>query len=52
PEKVSIGTDFFLVANWLVTTSHLQQLIVKYDEEGDFSSLTLQLLYLADESEK
>ena len=36
---------------WLVTSSHLQQLIVKYNQEGAFSSLTLELFHKSDEAE-
>lgn len=45
PGQVSIGTDFTIAANWLVTPSQVQQLIVNYDESGAFS--TLKLLHLA-----
>ncbi len=47
PENVSIGTDFTIAANWLVTPSHLQQLSVKYNKDGTFSSLTLELFHKA-----
>jgi hypothetical protein len=46
PGKVSVGTSFTMVVNWLVTASEMQQLLVKYDESGDFSALTLELLHL------
>ncbi|MGB3641137.1 MAG: DUF3598 family protein [Rivularia sp. (in: cyanobacteria)] len=42
PEKVSLGTPFILVANWLVTNSQLQQISAKYDEFGTFSALTFE----------
>ncbi len=45
PAKVAIGNHFTIAANWLVTPSHLQQLSVRYDESGAFSSLTLELLH-------
>lgn len=44
--KVSVGTSFTMAANWLVTSSEMQQLSVKYNEEGAFSALTLELLHL------
>jgi hypothetical protein len=44
--KVSVGTSFTMAANWLVTSSEMQQLSVKYEEEGAFSALTLELLHL------
>jgi hypothetical protein len=46
PGQVSIGTSFTMAVNWLVTSSEMQQLRVKYDEEGAFSALTLELLHL------
>jgi hypothetical protein len=46
PDKVSVGICFILAANWLVTPSQLQQLSVKYDESGDFSTLTCGMFSL------
>lgn len=46
PGKVSVGTSFTMVANWLVKTSQMHQLLVNYDKSGNFSALTLELLYL------
>lgn len=46
PGTVSIGTDFAIAVNWLVTPSQLQQLIVKYDESGAFSTLTLEQFHI------
>lgn len=46
PDKISVGTSFTIAANWLVKTSEMQQLLVNYDKSGDFSALTLELLYL------
>lgn len=46
PAKVAIGTDFTIAANWLVTPYQLQQLSVRYDESGAFSSLTLEVLHI------
>ncbi|MBW4631332.1 MAG: DUF3598 family protein [Iphinoe sp. HA4291-MV1] len=43
PGKVSVGTSFTMAVNWLVKTSEMQQLLVKYDESGNFSALTLEL---------
>ncbi len=43
PTQVNIGTPFTVGANWLVTDSQLQQLSVKYDHNGVFSGLTLEL---------
>jgi len=40
PMQVSVGIPFTIVANWLVTPSELQQVSVKYDEFGAFSSVT------------
>ena len=51
PGKVSIGTDITIAANWLVTPSQLQQLIVKYNNVGAFASLTLELFHKSDEAE-
>ena len=45
PTQVTIGTPFTVAANWLVTDSQLQQLSVKYDHNGVFSGLTLELLH-------
>ncbi|MBO1349150.1 MAG: DUF3598 family protein [Hormoscilla sp. GUM202] len=45
PERVRVGTDFTVVASWLVTDSQMQQLSVKYDEKGAFQSVTLSRLY-------
>jgi len=44
PTKVNIGNSFTIAANWLVTDSQLQQLSVKYDQEGVYSGLTLEIL--------
>ncbi|MCP2730456.1 DUF3598 family protein [Limnofasciculus baicalensis] len=52
PGKISIGTDITIAANWLVTPSQLQQLIVKYDNVGAFTSLTLELFHKSDEAEQ
>ncbi len=52
PGKVSIGTDITISANWLVTSSQLQQLIVKYDNLGAFTSLTLELFHKSDEAKQ
>ncbi|MBP5977503.1 DUF3598 family protein [Brasilonema sp. CT11] len=46
PGKVGVGTSFTMAANWLVKASEMQQLLVNYDESGDFSTLTLELLYV------
>ena len=46
PDRVLIGNPFTIIANWLVTSAHLQQLIVKYDEKGSFSKATLELFHL------
>jgi hypothetical protein len=42
PGQVSVGTPFTLVANWLVASFEMHQLIVKYSELGAFSSLTFE----------
>ena len=42
PSLVSIGNNFTIAANWLVTSSQLQQLIISYDELGAFSKLTFE----------
>lgn len=52
PGKVTIGADITIAANWLVTPSQLQQLIVKYDNVGAFASLTLELFHKSDEAEQ
>ncbi|MFB8789305.1 MAG: DUF3598 family protein [Potamolinea sp.] len=46
PMQVSVGTPFTIVGNWLVTPSELQQVSVKYDESGAFSSVTRDLFNL------
>ncbi|KST68927.1 DUF3598 family protein [Mastigocoleus testarum] len=43
PKKVNIGNHFTIIANWLITSSHLQQLILKYNLKGEFSTLTLEI---------
>ena len=48
PSQVSIGTNFTIAANWLVTSSDLQQLIVKYDDSGAFSSVKFEQFHLPD----
>ncbi len=52
PDKVSVGTPFILAANWLMTPSQLQQLSVKYDESGAFSTLTLECFHLVAKGEQ
>jgi Domain of unknown function (DUF3598) len=44
PDRVTSGNSFKIAANWLVTSSQLQQLTVDYDRDGAFSKLTLQML--------
>ena len=51
PGKVTIGADITIAANWLVTPSQLQQLIVKYDNVGAFASLRLEQFHKSDEAE-
>ena len=46
PDRILIGNPFTIIANWLVTSSQLQQLIVKYDNKGGFSKATLELFHL------
>ena len=50
PDKLSIGAQFVIAINWLVTADQLQQLIIKYNESGAFSSVTLELLRRSGES--
>ena len=45
PDKVSVGTSFTIAANWLLEPSTIQQLLIGYNESGDFSALTLELLH-------
>jgi hypothetical protein len=45
PGQIMIGTPFALVANWLLNSCELQQLIISYDESGAFSTLTLELFH-------
>ncbi len=47
PTQVNIGNSFTIAANWLVTDFQLQQLSVKYDKEGVYSGLTLEILHLS-----
>ncbi|MGQ4649383.1 DUF3598 family protein [Lyngbya aestuarii] len=42
PSKIGIGSDFAIVANWLITDSKAQQVTAKYDKQGAFFSLTLE----------
>ncbi|NES87087.1 MAG: DUF3598 family protein [Moorea sp. SIO2B7] len=46
PEKVVLGIPFIIIANWLVNPSHLQQMVVSYNEKGRFSQVQLKLLEL------
>ena len=46
PDKVSVGASFTIVANWLLEPETIQQLLIGYDERGDFSALTLEILSL------
>lgn len=46
PMQVSVGTPFTIVGNWFVTPSEMQQVSVKYDESGAFSSVTRDLFNL------
>jgi len=48
PNQALVGSNFTIVANWLVTSSYLQQLIVKYNDSGAFSSLTFEEFHLKD----
>lgn len=40
PNKVTLGTPFDYVANWLINDTKMQQLIASYDATGKFQSLT------------
>ncbi|MEM8779729.1 MAG: DUF3598 family protein [Cyanobacteria bacterium P01_G01_bin.49] len=42
PEKVAVGTSFTCVANWLINSSAIHQLIANYDDSGAFNCLTLE----------
>lgn len=46
PQKITFGTPFILVGNWLLNDAQMQQLMVKYGQSGNFSSLILQNLWL------
>lgn len=46
PDTVSVGTSFTIAANWLITASEMQQMLIEYDKSGNFSVLTLELLHL------
>lgn len=48
PGEVSVGTPFTLAANWLVTPSYLQQLTIRYDDSGAFSTLTFEEFHRLD----
>lgn len=43
PTQVTIGTPFTIAANWLVNDSQLQRLSVKYNHNGVFLGLTLEI---------
>ncbi|WP_365972792.1 hypothetical protein [Moorena sp. SIO4G3] len=47
PDKVNIGKNFSIAANWLITPSELQQLSVNYDKSGALYSKTLEEFYLS-----
>lgn len=49
PGQIRLGKGFLLAANWLVNASHLQQIMVKFDEKGAFANVTLQLFHLTAE---
>lgn len=42
PNQVSIGSSFTIAVNWLIRESQMQQLTLKYDLTGAFSTLTLE----------
>ncbi|MDJ0660407.1 MAG: DUF3598 family protein [Crocosphaera sp.] len=42
PDKVTVGTAFDCVTNWLIDETQMQQLIASYDTTGKFQSLTLE----------
>ena len=46
PKKLSKGTSFVLVANWLVTNSKMHQVTVCYNDSGSFTAQTLDILEL------
>ena len=50
PDKLKMGTPFVIAINWLVNATHLQQMVVAYDEAGALSSVTLELLQRSGES--
>lgn len=50
PNQVGVGINFVIAANWLVSSSELQQLVINYDDSGAFSNLTLELFRVSDDS--
>ena len=42
PEKVTVGTSFDCVVNWLINDNEMHQLISSYDATGKFQSLTFE----------
>ncbi len=50
PKKLKMDTPFVIVINWLVNPTHLQQMVVAYDEAGAFSGVTLELFQRSGES--
>jgi hypothetical protein len=42
PAKVTVGTPFTCVVNWLINETEMHQLIATYDTAGKFQSLTLE----------
>lgn len=49
PKQVQVGDTIAIAANWLVNSTYMQQITIKYDESGAFSSLILEQFYLLDD---
>ena len=47
PQKITVGTPFILVANWLLNDAQMQQLTVKYDKNCLFAGFMLEQLSLS-----
>ena len=48
PPEIHVGTNFNIVANWLVNSSNWQQLSINYDDLGEFQNLTLEIFNFQD----
>ena len=52
PGKVKVGKAIAIATNWLVNSTYMQQITIKYDELGAFHNLTFEQFHLSNDSQQ